>query len=240
MAHGSLMGQVHERGNASTAGLSTAPRRRLLACNSTSRMPMLQQYVLHPSSKECHHCLGALPGPMVQKLFIDSQLEHTVGVMHMHAPLQSCAEKLAGQGVDIMNAGVFVGGPDDPLKGEGAEGAGPCMPPGRCQTHAGGEACAGCYRQRLSLSRLPGMVAACQCTTLARAATRLSAFCRAIFSLYATSAPSACTWTALLRGVYQCSPAPPVWRSTRAVLDGCPPAAPWLQATPMSGTACSG
>ncbi|KAL4429337.1 hypothetical protein ABPG77_005111 [Micractinium sp. CCAP 211/92] len=33
--------------------------------------------------------------------------------------VQSCAEKLAGQGVDvaIMNAGVFVGGPDDPLKG---------------------------------------------------------------------------------------------------------------------------
>lgn len=33
--------------------------------------------------------------------------------------MQSCAKKLAGKGVDvaIMNAGVFVGGPDDPLKG---------------------------------------------------------------------------------------------------------------------------
>ncbi|KAL4458667.1 hypothetical protein ABPG75_013532 [Micractinium tetrahymenae] len=33
--------------------------------------------------------------------------------------VQSCAEKLAGKGIDValMNAGVFVGGPDDPLKG---------------------------------------------------------------------------------------------------------------------------
>lgn len=47
---------------------------------------------------------------------------------------QSCAEKLAGKGVDIaiMNAGVFVGGPDDPLKG-GAAGS-----PGlRCRTCCG-------------------------------------------------------------------------------------------------------